>query len=261
MVPRVHAWQPDVPGLREVYHARFDHAYPMHTHENWAVMLVDDGAVAYGLDREIHHAVPATLTLLPPGVPHDGRPAVAGSDYRKRVLYLDPEWLPFLAQSLATRRPTLDPSAARLANRVHAALAEPGDLMAAEHWLLALRESILRHLGHSARVPRDKPLARRLREMLDARTTESFTIASAAAHLGTHPSHLVRVFSQTYGLAPHQYVIGRRIDLARRLLVDGYRPAEAAVLAGFHDQSHLTRHFRRVLGVTPAMLVAKPPAP
>ena len=51
MVDHVRAWHPEVPSLREVYHARFDHSYPMHTHDDWAVMLVDDGAVAYGLDR------------------------------------------------------------------------------------------------------------------------------------------------------------------------------------------------------------------
>ncbi|MFE6646074.1 helix-turn-helix transcriptional regulator [Nocardioides sp. NPDC057772] len=43
-----------------------------------------------------------------------------------------------------------------------------------------------------------------------------FTIAAAAAELGTHPSHLARVFSQTYGIAPHNYLVGRRVDLARR---------------------------------------------
>ena len=253
MVDHVRAWQPAVPSLREVYHARFDHAYPMHTHDDWAVMLVDDGAVAYGLDRGDHHATPAGLTVLPPGVPHDGHSAIDGKGYRKRVLYLDPDWLPAGAQGLAVPRPTLpSPDALVAARKVHAALEEPGDLMAAEHWLITVRDHVRAHLGRPTRSVRDVPLARRLRALLDDRLTESFTIAAAAAELDTHPSHLVRVFSQTYGIAPHRYLVGRRVDLARRLLVDGHRPAEAAALAGFHDQAHLTRHFRRILGVTPA---------
>ena len=52
-------------------------------------------------------------------------------------------------------------------------------------------------------------------------------------------------------MPPHVYVTGRRVELARRLLLDGVPAAEAATRAGFYDQSHLTRHFKRLHGVTP----------
>lgn len=256
MAGQVQAWHPEVLALREVYHARFDHRYPMHTHDDWALMLVDDGAVTYGLDRDEHQATPAAVTLLPPGIPHDGRPAVEGEAYGKRVLYLEPGWLPDVSRDLAAQHPTIPaPAVLTAARQVHQALESPGDLMAAEHWLLTLRDEVLGALARPVPTVRDTPLARRVRALLDDRVTESFTIASVADVLGAHPSHLVRVFSQTYGIAPHQYLVGRRVDLARRLIVDGQRPAEAAVLAGFHDQAHLTRHFRRVLGITPGDLV------
>jgi len=75
----------------------------------------------------------------------------------------------------------------------------------------------------------------------------------ATAHLlHAHPTHLVRAFTHTHGLPPHQYLTGRRVELARQLLLDGQRPAEVAAAVGFHDQSHLTRHFKRYLGVSPA---------
>ena len=66
------------------------------------------------------------------------------------------------------------------------------------------------------------------------------------------PAHLVRCFSTTFGIAPHRYLIGRRIDAARRKLLDGEPAARVAVEVGFHDQAHLTRHFRRYVGTTPA---------
>ncbi|MDR7186809.1 AraC-like DNA-binding protein [Microbacterium trichothecenolyticum] len=257
MVRLLRSWHPGLPSLREVYHATFDHAYPKHTHDVWTVMLIDDGAVAYSLDRTDHHATRNTLSLLPPGVPHDGRSATDGKSYRKRVLYLETTWLPEPARGLAARAPSLTNREAReAARRVHAALRTPGDLMVAEHWLLAVREFALAHLGTSTRRSRDAPLARRLRALLDDRVTESFTVAAAAAELNAHPSHLVRTFSLTYGIAPYQYIVGRRVELARHLLASGHRPADAAALAGFHDQPHLTRHFRRVLGITPAAFVA-----
>lgn len=247
---------PRVPWLREVYHARFDHAYPMHTHDAWAVMLVIDGAVTYSLDRAEHQTTPAALTLLPPDVPHDGRSTAEGTEYRKRVLYLEPGWLPATAQDRPASHPTLaDPGILASARNTHAALQHPGDLLAAEHWLLEVRRLVLDGLGSPERGSRDAPLARRLRSVLDGRLTESFTIAEVAAQLQTHPSHVTRAFSQAYGIAPHQYVVGRRVDLARRLLSRGFPPADVAARTGFHDQPHMTRHFRRVLGITPRAFI------
>ncbi|MDH2413566.1 AraC family transcriptional regulator [Nocardioides sp. CER19] len=98
----------------------------------------------------------------------------------------------------------------------------------------------------------DAPLARRLRGLLDDHVTEGVVLAEVAGELGAHPSHLVRSFTREYGIAPHRYLTGRRLDVARRLLLAGVAAAEAAGLAGFYDQAHLTRHFRRFLGTTPA---------
>ena len=53
-------------------------------------------------------------------------------------------------------------------------------------------------------------------------------------------------------MPPHKYLTGRRIELARRLLLDRMRPADVAVSVGFHDQSHLNRHFQQMLATTPA---------
>lgn len=257
MTDRVSAWHPPVPALREAYHASFDHAYPLHTHDDWTVLLVDSGAVAYALDGAEHHASPGALTLLPPGIPHDGRPAAAGASYRKRVLYFEAGWLPGWTPDAAADAPTLhDPATLRIVQAMHDALAAPGDLLAAEHDAIALREQILRHLGRPTPTVRDTPLARRLRELLDGRYAEPLTITALASELDVHPSHLVRVFTQSYGIPPHRYLVSRRVDHARRLLVDGHRPAEVAARTGFHDQSHLTRHFRRILGTTPSAFAA-----
>lgn len=257
MVDRVHAWHPSVPAVREIYHATFQHAYPMHAHEGWTVMVVDSGAVSYRLHRSAHVAAADAVTLLPPGIPHDGRSATEGRPYRKRVIYTDAGWLPEWAAGTAAMSPTLDSAEPlSIVRRVHAVLEEPGDALAAEHGMLRLRESVLAHLGAGGTALADAPLARRLRAVLDDRLVESFTLAEVAADVGAHPSHLIRAFSREFGLAPHQYVVSMRVDIARRLLLDGRPPAAAAAEAGFHDQAHLTRHFRRVLGATPAAFAA-----
>lgn len=235
-------------------HASFDdHAYPMHAHDDWTVLLIDSGAVAYELDHGRHHALPDAVALLPPGVPHDGRPATRGEGFRKRVLYFESAWLPPSAPSAAALRPTFDGADVLAAVRsIHQALNEPAELLEAEHAALVLRERLLECLQEPADAPADSRLAHRLRELLEDRVQETFTIADAAEQLGAHPSHMTRAFTHAYGMPPHRYLISRRVDHARRLLVDGWRVADAAASAGFHDQAHLTRHFRRILGTTPA---------
>lgn len=236
-------------------HARFnDHSYPPHTHDSWTVLMIDRGEVAYGLDRVEHRAAPGNLTILPPHVPHDGRSTVPGQPYRKRVLYLDAQWLPESLAGAAVSAPTVSGRAAvSIAHGIHRALAAPSDRMAVEHGLIELHDLVRAHLGRPAPAPpRDAPIARRLRALLDDRLTETVTLAEAARVLGAHPKYLARAFTQAYGIPPHRYVTGRRIDLARRLLLAGHAAAEVATATGFHDQPHLTRHFRSVLGTTPA---------
>lgn len=94
-------------------------------------------------------------------------------------------------------------------------------------------------------------IAQNLRDLLDERYVEAPTLEEAAHLLHAHPTHLVRAFSTAYGIPPHQYVTSRRIDLARRLLLDGRPPGEVATAVGLYDQSHLTRHFKRVVGIAP----------
>ncbi|MPY55339.1 helix-turn-helix transcriptional regulator, partial [Streptomyces acidicola] len=103
------------------------------------------------------------------------------------------------------------------------------------------------HLGHHS----DRSLARRLRELLDERTAQGVTLGEAAALVHAHPAHLVRAFSTAFGIAPHQYLTSRRVEHARRLLLAGQPPSEVAALSGFYDQAHLTRHFKRLVGVPP----------
>ncbi|MCW2820026.1 MAG: putative AraC-family transcriptional regulator, partial [Marmoricola sp.] len=84
-------------------------------------------------------------------------------------------------------------------------------------------------------------------QLLDAHVVEGISLATASAALGARPSHLVRAFGRETGISPHRYLVGRRVDLARRLLLAGGRPGSVAVEVGFYDQAHLTRHFRQVL--------------
>jgi AraC-like DNA-binding protein len=255
----VHAWKPSVSGIHEVLHAHFtDHAYPLHTHDAWTLLIVDAGVIGYGLDRHQHDAAGAGVTLLPPDVPHDGR-SLRPEGFRKRVLYLDREVIDPSRIGAAVDRPHLrDSLLRRRIHELHVTLGLATEDLEAESRLALVADRLSRQLRADP-VPAEPatsahhPLAHRLRELIDARLPGGISLAEAARELTAHPSQLVRSFSREFGIPPHRYVTGRRIDLARRRLLEGAPPAEAAVASGFYDQSHLTRHFRRMLGTSPTL--------
>ncbi len=255
------AWRPAVPGVREVLHAHMEgHRYPSHAHGDWALMLVEQGAVAYDLGGRARIADGGAATLLPPGVAHDGRAAPRSAGFRKRVAYLDAAWVSEELSGSVVDRPAR-PDLLAPTRRLHDALGRPGDELAAEVALLDIAALVGGgRSGHrSDRV--DHSLAVRLRDLLESRLLDGTTLAEAGAVLGAHPGHLSRSFSSAYGLPPHRYLTSRRVDVARRLLLTGSSPAEAAALAGFYDQAHLTRHFRKVLGATPRAFATSASSP
>jgi AraC-like DNA-binding protein len=254
--PRIRAWRPRVPGVAEVFHAHMTgHVYPMHTHESWALLIVDDGMIRYDLDRHEHGALHQAVTLLPPQVPHNGR-AATPDGFRKRVVYLDLSHLPAGLIGRAVNQPVLfDPLLRQRISQLHYALDEPGGELEAESRLAFVAERLQQHLGQHGQAREGQAradVARQLRDLIDASFREKVTLRQAAEAIHAHPAHLVRMFSREFGISPHQYLTGRRVDLARELLLDGVPPSTAASAVGFYDQSHLNRTFRRLLGTSPA---------
>ncbi|MET7884305.1 helix-turn-helix domain-containing protein [Streptomyces avermitilis] len=250
----ISAWRPRVPGVVEVFHAHYtEYAYPMHVHEAWTLLIVDDGAVRYDLDRHEHGTPGDTVSLLPPHVPHNGSPA-SEHGFRKRVLYLDLSRLDASLIGPAVDAPdVVDPVLRLRVGQLHTSLAHAGDELEAESRLAFIGERLHGHLRPRAaqRRPPDRGVAPRLRELLDARLVDGVSLDEAARLVHAHPAHLVRAFSGAFGIAPHQYLMSRRVERARRLLLEGMRPAEVAAATGFYDQAHLNRHFKRLVGVAP----------
>ena len=108
-------------------------------------------------------------------------------------------------------------------------------------------EPVRRQRGLSAR--RLKAVLGYIREHLHAALT--LRDLAAVAHLS--PYHFARRFKESTGLSPHQYVIARRIEWAKELLrgEEDLSLAQVAARVGFWDQGHFTRHFKRLVGVTP----------
>jgi AraC family transcriptional regulator len=136
-----------------------------------------------------------------------------------------------------------------------------GGRLYAESLGLALATRLL-HLGAPSSTPTIKrhTLAdwqqRRVVEYIEAHLDRDLSLGQLAGIAGVSPSHFKALFRQSLGLPVHQYVVRRRVDRARALLLESQLSlCEIALEAGFAHQSHMARWMRRLLDVTPTDLI------
>jgi AraC-like DNA-binding protein len=117
-----------------------------------------------------------------------------------------------------------------------------------------LHELAVRHSTARIPLPRNGNedfAVRRAKQFLDERYAERVSLHELAKLMGLSPYHLNRSFCRKIGMPPHEYQVQLRIMKAKSFLRLGRSISETASLVGFVDQSHLTRHFKRSVGVTP----------
>ena len=262
----------------DLLHARVAQAFAPHVHEAFALGACTDGLEVISYRGGLHYAGPGSVVILEPGEPHTGAPAM-GPGFVYRVMYPDTDLLAaellaegsgrtLLAGSSGWPRfpepVVMDPDLAWGLRRVHAGLSQDPEPLEAESrlaWLLG--ELVRRHAspapdldGPVARRPGSGRLARQVMTRLTDQLTCPPGLADLAAEAGLSRYQLLRSFRAEVGMPPYAWLAQHRVARARLLLDGGHRPAEAAALAGFADQAHLTRWFRRVVGVTPGAYAA-----
>jgi AraC-like DNA-binding protein len=89
------------------------------------------------------------------------------------------------------------------------------------------------------------------RDFIRQHCSRSVTLDELSALTGLSRYHLVRAFAKEFGLPPHAYQIRLQIEKAKAMLDAGVLPAVVAAETGFADQSHFTRHFKKINGTTP----------
>ena len=244
----------------EALHASFvTHAYRPHSHPTWTVAMMERGAASFELDDTDQRAAEGDLFLLEPESVHTGVPAVPGG-WAYKVLYLDPAligaWAEEDAVPRAARWVVFRDEGLRTALRAaHRALAGEPPGLAVDAAVLAAVAALRPHLRPVPRVERTRTehaAVRRARAYLEERWAAPVTLAALAAHAGLSRYELARTFRAQVGLPPHAFQLDLRIARARSLLAAGEPPAAVAAACGFCDQAHLTRVFKRAVGVTPA---------
>jgi AraC-like DNA-binding protein len=208
------------------------------------------------------------MIVLNPEEAHSGGPPAAAS-WTYRALYLRPELLDQIRTELPGDRPTRpefreavvrDREVAARFHRFHRLSERPGSslLERESHLTEALVVLVGRH-GAPTQEPRSPGQERRAvrlsREYLDEHAEEDVPLGSLAGFAGLSPYHLCRVFRNGVGMTPHDYQTQVRVRRAKTLLSAGLPIALVAAEAGFYDQAHLTRQFKRIVGLTPGRYI------
>jgi AraC-like DNA-binding protein len=248
------------PGLEraEVYLSSC--AFEPHRHDTYAIGVTTAGVQTFRYRGTGRVALRGQLAILHPDETHDG---AAGTDdgFGYRVLYLAPELvrdaldgdaLPFVADPVQT--PT--PATRSLASLVLDGDDHVSDLACAEI-AATVADALSALSGRGGRaVAIDRTAVDLARKYLAAHAREQTPAATLERITGADRFTLARHFRRAFGTSPDRYRTLRRLALARAAIEHGLPLAQAAAHAGFADQSHMTRQFKRTYGLTPARWTA-----
>jgi len=248
----------------DLLHATYiTHTFTRHTHEGFAIAMIEEGSEGFSYRHDYHVAPHGTVAVINPGEVHTGE-AVTPNGWSYRVFYPNasllarvateisgrPQGIPFFSKTLIE-----DHEVWQRLRQAHISIEQSPSALERESLLLgALASLISRHADYCPPVilPTEAHIAVvQARDYLHAHFSEDISLERLAnvAHLS--PFHFSTVFRTEFGLPPHLYLTQLRVYRARDLLRIGLPIADAALRTGFVDQSHLNRHFKRILGVTP----------
>ncbi len=238
-------------------------SFPRHSHDCYCFGVVERGALGFRYRGENVVAFPGEINLAVPGEAHTGQ-AASDEGWTYRMFYVDPGLLATAAAECGGRRTGLpffrpgvirNPRLARKIYALHKRLEGKTPVLKREEDLIGILEGFVREHAEersSLRSAGQEPgPVGRVRDYIEDYSARDISIRELAAVAGLSPYHFIRVFRDHTGLSPYEYLIQTRVRKARSLLRKGQSAARTALETGFFDQSHLTRHFRKVLGVTP----------
>jgi AraC-like DNA-binding protein len=255
-------WQ--VPSLNnlELFRARsINYTYARHMHETFCIGVIEAGVAGNSYKGAIHLAPPGSIVFLNPGDVHTGFSA-SRVPLSYRMLYVHPDSMNRLVSDVTAKRglhfsePVIHNSPlARQLRDFHSTTELVEITLEVE---VLFEETILAIISAHGNV--HTPSQKRAKEhrainqikmYLQENYSENITLEQLATLSDLNRSYLIRVFRDEVGLPPYAYLTQVRVERAKRLLIEGHPLSQVAVAVGFADQSHLTRFFKRIVGVTP----------
>ena len=237
-----------------------------HYHTVPAIGIVARGAMTSYYEGSTHTLRPGTVFLINPGVVHAPGPAQTDG-WVLRVFYFEEHFYRALSESVGHSQLRFSEVFVRdraLTDRLlalHRAMETGNDSLEIDSaWVSIFGRLANRYACDRSQAPTvesERSKINRVREYLEAHYLRNHTLEQLAAIAQFSPFHLLRSFQKAIGLSPHAYLNQLRIEAAMKLLREGKTISETAFSTGFTDQSHLTRNFKLMMGVTPGQFHAR----
>jgi AraC-like DNA-binding protein len=239
--------------------------FPVHVHSEYVVGMIEDGAERLDVGDQSYCVPKGSVLMLNPNEPH-ANASIAGETLRYRVFYLAPSLMSRLAKKSGSAEPPDFKAVALSSSRLFRILHDAHEILGSEtsetdqqaafdSVIAALRPHLAPRVKPSD-VSEDDRIAR-VKAFIDEHLAEELNLAMLSDVAGLSAFHLVRRFRRDIGLPPHAYQTQQRVHAARQLLLEGRAIADTALALGFSDQSHLSRHFQRIVGTSPARYRSK----
>ncbi|MER8972066.1 MULTISPECIES: AraC family transcriptional regulator [unclassified Mesorhizobium] len=248
-----------------LFEARFtQHRYDLHTHPTYVIALITSGCERIRIGRQSVLAPAGTIAVVNPEEWHDGERG-ADEGWAYRTFYPSVPLMSALADELGrdgapvfSRATIEDSRLAAALTAAHQGSTSPDTMTAETSLLVALRRLIVRHgdsSGPAEEVDGSESQRRfsLYRDLVESELGSQLDLKRLAGAAGVTRFQVIRDFNKVIGLTPAAYIRDRRLRRASALIEQGFGLADAAITAGFADQSHFSRTFRAMHGMTPGM--------
>ncbi|MGB3613577.1 MAG: AraC family transcriptional regulator [Elainellaceae cyanobacterium] len=232
-------------------------------HEGFGIAIVESGAMAFDYRGTTHIAPAGSIVVTHPGEMHTGHAALE-TGWTYRTLLPAAEWLQKAAAELAGKAygvpyfssPVIEDGRLnqQLVSLHHTLETSPSPLERESRLLWEMARLVARYASDRptiAAVGKEQSAVLLVRDYLMEYHAVNTPLVELAALVNLSPLRLLRSFRKQMGLPPHAYLNHVRVHRAKHLIAAGWTIAEAALETGFADQSHLHRHFKKMVGVTP----------
>ena len=243
------------------YHVR--HAYPRHSHDYFVLCLIERGRQSFLHQGTQYATPPGGVILINPGAVHTGE-AADEQGFEMLSLYPTISQMEVMASELKGRHQGVpffqdvrvdDPWATKSLLSLHKALFDATSSLEAESrfaWVMTQLIKWYADVSYTEqKLGKEKKLVEQVCSYIHENFVNGVSLNELAQHVALSPYHLLRVFRAEVGMPPYVYLENIRVRHAQKLIEEGKPLADVAMESGFSSQSHMTRHFKRIIGVTP----------
>ena len=238
--------------------------YALHSHAQWSLGAITEGQSTFLYRDKPYMVTQGDLVMMNPHWPHACNP-LANQAWSYFMLYVDREWLTQLriaVGALDNADNWQDIDTAVLSDslffddfcQMATCLLDPDRaLLDKQTHVVSLLSELMQSLASSQqKIELEAPtMMQVVADYLDQHCAEDISLDELCALSGYSPSHFIRRFRQYFGMTPHAYLVNQRIQFSQRQLKQGATIAETALNAGFADQAHFQRTFKRLVAATP----------